>query len=96
MSIQELVTHPDAIFIDVSGEDEYQLQAVPGAIHMPLDQVPIRSCELLALGNVPLVFYCSNGQRSSRAVQYLRYQGFGNSYDGGTVQVIQLLLQAEP
>ena len=83
MSLAELVIHPDTVFIDVRTEDEYRQQPLPGSIHMPLDQVPIRSFELVALGAVPLVFYCANGQRSSRAVQYLRYHGFGNIYDGG-------------
>lgn len=59
--------------IDVRQDDEYESGHVPGAVLVPLDTVPDRVEELLAMG--PLVLICQAGGRSMRAAEFLAGHG---------------------
>jgi rhodanese-related sulfurtransferase len=62
-----------APLIDVREEDEYAEARVPGAVLIPLGQVPDRVGEVPADGTVYVI--CAAGGRSARAVEHLRGQG---------------------
>ncbi len=59
--------------IDVRQPDEYEEAHVPGAVLIPLADLPERVDEVPVDGVVP--FICSVGSRSRRAAEFLRRQG---------------------
>lgn len=65
----------DAPLLDVREPDEWAAGHAPGALHIPLGEVPARLDELPETDE-PLPVVCRSGGRSSRAVQWLAQQGF--------------------
>lgn len=72
----------DAVVLDVREQDEWDAGHAPGAVHIPLGELPTRLGELPE--NEPLPVICRSGGRSSRAVQWLEAQGYDVvNVDGG-------------
>ncbi|MCU1344141.1 MAG: putative sulfurtransferase, partial [Acidimicrobiia bacterium] len=70
--------------IDVRQPDEYREAHVPGAVLIPLDQVPDRLAEVKAQGIEPLII-CKSGGRSMSAATFLATQGIAAvNVAGGT------------
>ncbi len=61
-----------AQIIDVRGPGEYTHGHLPGAVNIPLVQLPNRSDEV----KKPVVLVCTGGNRSGQAAQYLAEQGY--------------------
>ncbi len=57
------------VVVDVRQPEEYAAGHVPGAKHLPLPEIPLRSSELAELSGKTLFFYCRSGGRSARAAQ---------------------------
>ncbi len=73
-----------AIVIDVRENDEWQAGHAPGAVHIPLGELPTRLSELPDTDAGPIAVTCRSGGRSSRAVAWLTGQGFDvANLDGG-------------
>ena len=60
--------------IDVREADEVATGIIPGAIHIPLGELPERLGELNQ--STPYVFICRSGGRSGRASEFLEAQGY--------------------
>lgn len=60
--------------IDVREADEVAVGIIPGAIHIPLGELPERLGELDQ--STPYVFICRSGGRSGRAAEFLEAQGY--------------------
>jgi len=81
----------DAIILDVREPDEWAAGHAPGAIHIPLGELPDRLAELAELSDVlahsgggTVAVTCRGGGRSSRAVAWLTPQGYDvANLDGG-------------
>jgi rhodanese-related sulfurtransferase len=84
----------DAVILDVREPDEWAAGHAPGAIHIPLGELPDRLGELAELselsdvlgdaGGGTLAVTCRGGGRSSRAVAWLTQQGYDvANLDGG-------------
>lgn len=71
-----------ALIVDVRTPDEFASGAYPGAINIPLDELPSRIAEFGAKDR-ELVVYCASGARSSYAERLLREQGFLRVENGG-------------
>lgn len=75
-----LVSYDDlphnAIIVDVREAEELLTDPIPGAVHIPLMQVPERMSELPA--DKPLAFVCAGNIRSRHAADYLTARGFSN------------------
>lgn len=73
----------DAVVLDVREPDEWAAGHAPGAVHIPLGELPERVGELPETDDaLPIV--CRSGGRSGRAVQWLAAQGFDVvNVDGG-------------
>jgi rhodanese-related sulfurtransferase len=71
-------TANDAVILDVREDDEWAAGHAPGAIHIPLGDLPSRLAELAEAGNGagPVAVTCRGGGRSSRAVAWLTQQGY--------------------
>lgn len=70
-----------AALLDVREPDEWDAGHIPGALHIPLGELPQR------LGELPdgdLVVVCRSGGRSARAVAWLAQNGYDAlNLDGG-------------
>jgi rhodanese-related sulfurtransferase len=76
----------DAVILDVREQDEWDLGHAPGAVHIPLGDLPQRVDELPDTDSGTLAVTCRAGGRSSRAVAWLRQHGFDvASLDGGMI-----------
>ncbi|MFD0362161.1 rhodanese-like domain-containing protein [Nocardia sp. GCM10030253] len=78
-----------AILLDVREDDEWRLGHAPGAIHIPMVDVPARVDELDY--DVDLYVICRQGGRSIEVVKYLTHIGFDAVHvNGGMVAWQQL------
>lgn len=60
--------------LDVRELDEVELVAMPGALHVPMAEVPARLSEIDPARTV--VVTCHHGLRSARVAAYLRREGY--------------------
>lgn len=73
-----------AVLIDVRRDHEFETARVPGAHHIPLDEVVERIDEVPSSGTVYVI--CATGARSAKAAQHYRTQGIDAvNVAGGTV-----------
>jgi rhodanese-related sulfurtransferase len=73
----------DGQLIDVREPDEVAGGTLPGAVNIPLGDLPVRFNELDQSRRVVLL--CKAGGRSTQAAEFLTAQGFGDvvNLDGG-------------
>jgi rhodanese-related sulfurtransferase len=64
--------------LDVREPEEFAICALPGAVLIPLGQVPEQVEELEGLRDEPIVVYCHHGVRSLHAIGFLKHVGFTN------------------
>lgn len=58
-----------SVLLDVREQDEWDAGHAPGAVHIPLGDLPVRYGELDA--DAPVLVICHSGGRSARATQWL-------------------------
>jgi rhodanese-related sulfurtransferase len=74
----------DAVMVDVREPMEFAAGHAPGAILIPLGELPYRLGELPDTDEAPVAITCRSGNRSARAVAWLTQQGFDVfNMDGG-------------
>jgi len=61
------------VLLDVREDDEWQRGHAPGALHIPMGQIPDRIGEIDS--DTPLYVVCQGGGRSQRVAQYLAQNG---------------------
>lgn len=71
----------DAWLLDVREPDEWQAGHVPGAVHIPLRQLSLRSGEIPRDETIYVI--CRSGHRSARVVQALAGAGWQAVNVGG-------------
>jgi molybdopterin-guanine dinucleotide biosynthesis protein A/rhodanese-related sulfurtransferase len=87
-ALAELLESGGAQLVDVRQPDEYLEGHLPGAVLVPLAEVPDRLAEMPADGVVHVV--CRSGGRSAQAVGFLRNQGIeAVNVAGGTLAWIE-------
>lgn len=77
---------PDsAVLLDVRENDEWAAGHAPGAVHVPMGQVPQRIDELAStFPDRPVHVVCRSGARSARVTAYLAQAGWDAvNVDGG-------------
>lgn len=79
---------PDLKLIDVREIDEWQELRIPGAIHMPKDEITHLIQNKIADKTEPVYLYCRGGVRSLFAAQCLLDQGYEEVYsvNGGIME----------
>jgi rhodanese-related sulfurtransferase len=65
---------PQAMLLDVREDDEWRLGHAPGAVHIPMEDIPARIEELDYDAEIYVV--CRQGGRSLQIVRYLTHVGF--------------------
>ena len=74
----------EALLLDVREDDEFAAGHAPGAVHVPLSQLPTRLDELPDPGDAPLSVVCRSGGRSAQATGFLAAAGRSvRNVDGG-------------
>jgi len=82
----QLINREDALVIDVRDPGEYGTGHILGAKNVPLSRIDAAGSEIAAKRkDKPVIVYCDNGNRSTKAVAALKSQGFGKvvSLSGG-------------
>ena len=59
----------DAVLLDVREDDEFAAGHAPGAVHVPLDDLPARAAELERFGGRPVHVLCRMGGRATTAAR---------------------------
>ncbi len=72
--VEELDKLEHAIVLDVRTQSEYDEGHIPGAVHLPVDELRDRLSELPK--DKPIVAYCKVGQRGYLATRLLSQHGF--------------------
>lgn len=90
-TIKQLVSDPKTMIVDVRSPWEFEAEHIPGAVNIPLEEVPAKANEFKT-AEQPVVFYCRSGNRSGMAVQILKQSGVNNIYNGGGLSDMQSLL----
>jgi phage shock protein E len=80
-----LLIQPNVSIIDVRRTDEFQEAHYPGALHIPLDEVPQRIDEFREM-SAPIILYCRTGNRSGQALEILKAAGIKDLYNGGGLE----------
>lgn len=83
---QLLARQADKIaLIDVRTPDEYQLEHIPTAVLIPVDDIESNISKIQKLiANRQLITYCASGPRSYRALKILKqHQISGSNLSGG-------------
>lgn len=81
-----------AVVLDVRTPEEVRVAACPGAVNVPLQDLPARLDELPR--GVPLIVHCAHGVRSVMAIDYLEARGFTDLVDGGSLEEVLEALPA--
>ena len=90
-TIKELIKNPSTIVVDVRSSWEYEMEHIPGAKNIPLEEVPNKVEEIKSFKS-PVVLYCRSGNRSGMALNILKQNGVAEVYNGGGLGDMQFLL----
>lgn len=90
-SIKELVRNPSTVLVDVRSPWEYEMEHIPGAKNIPLEEIMNKVEEFKSFKS-PVVLYCRSGARSGMAVSILKQNGVADVYNGGGLGEMQFLL----
>ena len=66
------------LLLDVRQPEEFAVASLPGAVVVPLDQLPARLSEPDGWRTEEVVVYCHHGMRSAHAIGWLAAQGFSH------------------
>jgi rhodanese-related sulfurtransferase len=67
------------LLLDVRERPELARASLPGAVHVPMREIPERSSDLDP--SAEIVVLCHYGERSARVAQFLEMRGFTNVYN---------------
>jgi rhodanese-related sulfurtransferase len=74
----------DAVLLDIREQDEWDRGHAPGAVHIPMGELPARLGELPDDSDGPIIVTCRSGGRVSRTLPWLAQQGYDvANLDGG-------------
>lgn len=90
-SLKEIVKNPATVIVDVRSPWEFEMEHVPGAKNIPLEEVMYKVKEFKELQS-PIVLYCRSGNRSGMAAGILKQNGITDVYNGGGLGDMQFLL----
>jgi len=92
MNLTELVRNSKTSIIDVRTTDEFANSRVDGSINIPLNLVPDNIEKLKKMQ--PLVLCCVAGVRSGQAMEFLKFNGIDQVYNGGSWRYVENLLNS--
>lgn len=72
--LKELLDTTKPLVLDVREDWELAQAVLPGAVHIPMGQIPARLAELDV--SQPVVVICHHGMRSQQVAEFLEKKGF--------------------
>lgn len=90
-TLKEIINNPSTVIVDVRSPWEFEMEHIPGAKNIPLEEVMYKTAEIKEL-KAPVVLYCRSGNRSGMAVSILQQNGITEVYNGGGLSDMQFLL----
>lgn len=94
ITVEQLKARLDAgetpLMIDVREPEEVAYGMIPGAVHLPMGQIPQRLSEIPR--DTEVIFVCRSGGRSGQVCEYLTMLGHGKPVNmiGGMLAWAQL------
>lgn len=79
-----------AKIVDVRSYEEFNEEAYPNAINIPVDEVQARINEFGQLDN-PIIVYCASGSRSAYAAKILKSYGYKDVVNAGGLDDMPVL-----
>mgnify|MGYP001214995141 FL=1 len=92
MNLSELIRNSKTSIVDVRTSDEFTNSRVEGSVNIPLNLVP-ENIETLKKMQ-PLVLCCAAGVRSGQAMEFLKFNGLNQVYNGGSWQDVENMLNS--
>jgi phage shock protein E len=77
-----------ATLVDVRSDDEFARGSIPGALHVPHDQVEAR-LDAFGAKDEPVVVFCRSGARSGRVKKLLESKGWTQVHNAGGLSDLQ-------
>ena len=78
VSSQATETNTELIIVDVRSQKEFLTSHIPGARHVPLEELETRGQRDVPRDAAKVLVYCSQGERSRLACDFLSRQGYMN------------------
>lgn len=69
----------EALLLDVREPMELEMAAVPGALHVPMGEVPARLAEIPR--DRPVLVLCHHGMRSQAVADWLLHKGYAQVWN---------------
>lgn len=82
--MNDYLQHPDATYIDVRSDWEFESGHLEKAIHIPLELL-MDNLQVLQSLPKPIVFYCRSGNRSGMAMTMAKNAGISEVINGGSL-----------
>ena len=92
MDLTQLVRNGKTSIVDVRTTEEFSTSRVEGSVNIPLNLVP-ENIETLKKMQ-PLVLCCAAGVRSGQAMEFLKFNGLNQVYNGGSWQDVENMLNS--
>ena len=92
MNLSELIRNTKTSIVDVRTTEEFSNSKVERSVNIPLNLVP-ENIEILKKMQ-PLVLCCAAGVRSGQAMEFLKFNGLDQVYNGGSWQDVENMLNS--
>ncbi len=92
MDLQKIINQESVTIVDVRENFETIFGIASGAAKIPLRTIEKRINEFRKMSK-PIVVYCRSGNRSAKAMKYLKNQGITQVYNGGSLANVKALLK---
>jgi rhodanese-related sulfurtransferase len=92
MDLTDLVRNSKTSIVDVRTTEEFSNSRVEGSVNIPLNLVP-ENIETLKKMQ-PLVLCCAAGVRSGQAMEFLKFNGLEQVFNGGSWQDVENMLKS--
>jgi len=92
MDLTDLVRNSETSIVDVRTTEEFSNSRVEGSVNIPLNLVPENIKTLKKMQ--PLVLCCAAGVRSGQAMEFLKFNGLNQVYNGGSWQDVENMLNS--
>ena len=92
MNLSDLVRNRETSIVDVRTTEEFSNSRVEGSVNIPLNLIPDNVETLKKMQ--PLVLCCAAGVRSGQAMEFLKFNGLAQVYNGGSWQDVEKILNS--
>lgn len=80
---QQAQLQNNVIWIDVRTKEEYDVGHLPGAVHIPYEQITDKISQVTQDKNAVIQLYCRSGRRSGIALESLQAAGYSKASNAG-------------